>query len=185
MKSPHPPAPSPNAGRGEKNRSNNQTRSPIGSPSPSIGRGAGGEGRFPAYTAQAWYLAAEMTCWPGLMPHIHGVEILDTHENRTLARINARWGWMPITFECGFVHDESGLVMQRWYRGRLFGGIVERWRVRDAGAGVVQLSFAIHARGWRKRLLTRVVVAPIAWRQFRMIELLAVAHQRSHERDGW
>ncbi len=62
---------------------------------------------------------------------------------------------------------------------------LERWQVRDVGDGLVDLSFSINARGWWKRLLARAVIAPIARRQFDMIELLAVSHRRAHESDGW
>ena len=148
-------------------------------------RGPGGEGPFPAYPSQTWYLAADITCWLGLMPHIHGVDILDKRGNRTLARIDARFGWIPVVFECGFEHDEGCMVLYRWYRGVLGSGIVERWQVRDVGDGLVELSFSVSARGWLKRLLARAVIAPIARRQFDMIVLLAVSHRRAQEADGW
>ena len=149
------------------------------------GRQASREGSLPAYASQTWYLTADITCWPGLMPHIHEVSVLDRHGNRTLAHIDARWGWIPVVFECGFQHDEDRQVMHRWYRGLLFRGIVERWQVWEAGAGQVGLSFALHAPGWWKRLLARTVIAGIARRQFEMIGLLAVAHREAQESDGW
>ena len=144
-----------------------------------------GEGSFPAFPSQTWYLTADITCWPGLMPHVHGVEILDTYANRTLARIDARYGWIPVAFDCGFEHDEEHMMMHRWYRGTPWNGIVEAWRVREVGDRLVELSYAIYARGWRQRLLARIVIAPMARRQFEMIDLLAVAHRRAQESDGW
>lgn len=144
-----------------------------------------GSGTFHAYADQTWYLASEITCWPGLMPHIHGATILDRRDNRTLARINARYGWLPITLECGFQHDEERMVMHRWYRGLFFGGIVERWQVRETDDDLVELSFTLQASGFGKGILGRAVVGWFARRQFEMIDLLAVAHREAQDSDGW
>ncbi|CAN5509560.1 hypothetical protein BH23CHL2_BH23CHL2_23870 [soil metagenome] len=119
------------------------------------------------------------------MPHIHGVDILARREKRTLARIDARWGWIAVRFECGFDHDDNLRVMHRWYRGLLWGGIVETWRVTPREGDLVDVSVAIRAPDWLRRVLARIVIAPIAARQMEMIELLAVAHRRSQEADGW
>ena len=119
------------------------------------------------------------------MPHIHRVEILDRRENRTLARIDARWGWVPVEFECGFEHNEDRMVMHRWYRGPLWGGIVETWRVAQGRDDLVELRVEIRARGWLNRLTAALVIAPIAARQMEMIDLLATAHRQAHEADGW
>ena len=145
----------------------------------------GGGSRFPAYLDQAWYLTADIGCWTGLMPHIHGVEVIDRRGDRTLARIDARFGWLPVEFECGFAHDQERLVMHRWYRGALWGGIVETWRLRQEPGGLVSLSYTVIAETWWKRLLATLIIASIARKQNEMIDLLAVAHRRANDSDGW
>ena len=142
-------------------------------------------GSFRAYLDQTWYLTADIACWTGLMPHIHGVEVIDRRRDRTLARIDARFGWLPVGFECGFAHDPERLVMHRWYRGTLWGGIVETWRLRQDPDGQVSLSYQVSAKTCRKRLLARLVIARIARKQFEMIDLLAVAHRKAKDADGW
>ncbi|MEZ4521603.1 MAG: hypothetical protein R3A46_08175 [Thermomicrobiales bacterium] len=119
------------------------------------------------------------------MPHVHHVEILDRRDDRTLARIDARRGWVPVRFLCGFARDEERGVMHRWYIGWPWGGIIETWRVSQDGDGLIELRCSILARGWFRRLIAWLVIAPIARRQFEMIDLLAVAHRRSQDADGW
>jgi ribosome-associated toxin RatA of RatAB toxin-antitoxin module len=119
------------------------------------------------------------------MPHIHAVEVLDRRGNRTLARIDARRGWLPVCFTCGFALDHERLVMHRWYLGRPLRGIVETWRVRTLDGGGVSLTVRIRANGLLARLMARAVIGPIARRQYEMIDLLAVAHRQAHEADGW
>jgi hypothetical protein len=119
------------------------------------------------------------------MPHIHAVEVLDGRGKRTLARIEARRGWLPVRFVCGFAHDDERMVMHRWYLGRPWRGIVETWQVRPLDDDNVSLSVTIGARGALARLMRWAVIWPIATRQYEMIDLLAVAHRQSHEADGW
>ena len=142
-------------------------------------------GSFHAYLDQTWYLTADIACWTGLMPHIHRVEVIDRRGDRTLARIDARFGWLPVEFECGFAIDQERLVMHRWYRGAIWGGIVETWRLRQEPDGQVSLSYRVSAKTCWKRLLARLVIGPIARKQFEMIDLLAVAHRRAKDADGW
>ena len=115
------------------------------------------------------------------MPHIHGVEVLARRGERVLARVDARRGWLPVCFACGFTVDERRHVMHRWYLGRLWRGIVETWRVAELDDGCVELAVTIRARGLRARVLARLVVVPLARRQLEMIDLLAVAHRRARE----
>jgi ribosome-associated toxin RatA of RatAB toxin-antitoxin module len=119
------------------------------------------------------------------MPHIHQVEVSERRGDRTLARIDARWGWVPITFVCGFAHDEERHVMHRWYLGPLWRGLVETWRVRALDDELVALEVSIRAAGWRARLLAKLVMEPLARRQLEMIDLLAVAQRKSHEAADW
>jgi hypothetical protein len=118
------------------------------------------------------------------MPHIHAVEVLERRGDRTLAWVDARRGWVPVRFVCGFAQDDGRHVMHRWYLGPLWRGIVETWRVRELDAERVELSVAVRAEGLRARLLARLVVVPLARRQLEMVDLLAVAHRRAHEIDG-
>lgn len=115
------------------------------------------------------------------MPHIHGVEVLARRGERVLARVDARRGWLPVCFACGFAVDERRHVMHRWYLGRLWRGNVETWRVAELDDGCVELAVTIRARGLRARVLARLVVVPLARRQLEMIDLLAVAHRRARE----
>jgi hypothetical protein len=119
------------------------------------------------------------------MPHIHGIDVLDRRGDRTLARIDARWGWIPLTLACGFAHDEERHVMHRWYLGSLWRGIVETWRVRELDDDLVEVDVSIRTAGWRARLLAKLVVGPLARRQLEMIDLLAVAQRKSHEAADW
>jgi ribosome-associated toxin RatA of RatAB toxin-antitoxin module len=119
------------------------------------------------------------------MPHIHAVEVLDRRGNRALARIDARRGWLPVCFTCGFALDHERLVMHRWYLGRPWRGIVETWRVRTLDDGRVSLAVSISAGNLLARLMVWAVIGPIAKRQYEMVDLLAVAHRQAHEADGW
>ena len=155
-------------------------------------RGQGGEGlSLPttytlqtttyALLPQVWYLTADIGCWAGLMPHVHGVEVLDRRGGRTLARVAARRGWLPVRLTCGFERADERHVMHRWYRGRLWRGIVETWRVAERDDGYVELRVTLQARGLLARALTRLVILPLARRQLEMIDLLATAHRRARE----
>lgn len=135
--------------------------------------------------AAVYRLVAEVDTWPGLFPHILGVDVLWRDGDALVARVRASRSGVPINWICRRGNDRSALRVFVEHIDGFAYGLRATWELAPLPADqtLARLTVDHHPHGLLDRWLVPIVVGYLATYTLAMLTLLAESDRAAH--DGW